>query len=197
MLAFFSVFHGLLNYLRKGLIYFWLLGLWGCKDFKNWESIYGNVLNIKFEKAMDEWAPGVLEDLGSEKLSELHFLKNITFPNKKNDSLSIINSDDDKILQLTTNLRIELKPNTNQVSVKLIGATNKQNPYHQKVTIYYETIVSMISPQAGGLQIQYRIKDIQFDKNTNKPIFKRFAIEHPVLLKKEEAQSNANVTLYY
>ncbi|WP_156933595.1 hypothetical protein [Cardinium endosymbiont of Bemisia tabaci] len=161
----------------------------GCKDFKNWESIYGNELKIKFQVAMDEWAPGVPEDLGSEKLSGPVFSIEPTFlGNKEN-------------FKLTDILKIPLDSSTNQVSFELIEATiGKQNPHHQKVTIYYETIVSMISPQAGGLQIQYRIKGIQFDKNTEKAIFKRFEIEHPVLLnsKNEGVQTHVNhVTLYY
>ncbi|CCM10003.1 protein of unknown function [Cardinium endosymbiont cEper1 of Encarsia pergandiella] len=188
MFAFFSVSHGLLSHLRNIFIYLWLLGLWGCKDFKNWESAYVDVVNIEFKKAMDEWAPDIPEDLGSEKLSELQF--HIKLPDgNKNSSLEEI-------------LNITLKSNTNQVSFELIEATDKQNPYRQKVTIYYETNVSMISPQAGGLQIRYYIKDIQFDKNSKKPIFKRFVIKDPVLRnpKKEGRHVNKeenNVTLYY
>jgi len=187
MLAFFSPSHGLLNHLQNIFIYLWLLGLLGCKDFKNWESIYEDVLNIKFEKKMDEWAPGILEDLCSEKLSELKFRTEPTFP----DNPEIFSLED---------LKIPLDSNTHQVSFELIEDTDRQNRYHQKVTIYYETTVSMISPKAGGLQIAYRIKHIHFDKNTKKSIFKDFAIKHPVLQhsKSEVAQTHVDhVTLYY
>ncbi|MGI2257643.1 hypothetical protein ACRRVD_03895 [Candidatus Cardinium hertigii] len=183
MSASFSLSSVWLKYFRKGFMHLSLLGLWGCKDFKSWESKYSDVLNIKFEKKMDEWAPDIPEDLGSEKLSELKFHTEPTFSKY--------------FKKLANNLKIPLDLNTNQISFELIEVTDRQNPYHQKVTIYYETTVSMISPQAGGLQIAYRIKDIQFDKNTKKPVFKHYTIEHPVLLHSKDEASETHVTLYY
>lgn len=171
----------LLKYLRKACILFWLLGLLACKDFKNWESRYGHEVKITFELEKDEWAPEIAKDLGSYKLSKQDFIKQ-----------PIVTDNDEKFL-LTDPLTIPLDPDANEVSFEL---KDKNNIYYHSVTIYYKRMVSLISPEAGGLQIQYVIKPIQLGtKNNKRPIFKKFKIENPVPLKEEKDKTH--VTLYY
>lgn len=178
MFAYFSFFCALRAYLRKIFMHLWLLGVLACKDFKSWESRYVGELKIQFQQEKDELAPQVLKDLGSQKLSEHRFIKEPAKPG-------------DKPIQLTDDLCVLLEPDACEV-----GFVLEDNTYYHRVTVCYEPIVSMISPAAGGLQIQYLIKDIRFDTKSNKrPIFKRATIEHPVPLKEKE--NEPHVTLYY
>lgn len=177
MFASFSFSCALRKYLRKVSMHLWLLGVLACKDFKSWESRYVSELKIQFKQEEDERAPGVLKDLGSQKLSEHRFIKTPAKPG-------------DKPIQLI-DLSVLLEPDACEVGFAL-----EDDTYYHRVTICYEPIVSMISPEAGGLQIQYLIKDIRFDtKNNKRPIFKRATIEHPVPLKEKE--NEPHVTLYY
>ncbi|TSJ81287.1 MAG: hypothetical protein NMK33_02165 [Candidatus Cardinium sp.] len=173
----------LLQYFRKAFIPFCLLGLWSCKDFKNWEATYWYEVKIKFEIKKDKQVPGVVEDLGSVRLLDLHFIKHP------------IVTESDKKFSLTNELLIPLDPAVDEVSFELESTDQR---YYQKVTICYEPIRHLISPLAGGLQIEYRIKHIQFSTKHNKSaILKEFTINNPVPLQKEKEKEKPHVTLYY
>ncbi|WP_250238403.1 hypothetical protein [Cardinium endosymbiont of Oedothorax gibbosus] len=93
-------------------------------------------------------------------------------------------------------LPIRLDPDANEVSFELEGLEN--NIYYHKVTIRYKRIVSLISPKAGGLQIQYVIEGIKFSpKRHKRPIFKEGKSENPVPLKGEREKDKTHVILYY
>lgn len=180
MFVSFPLSFALFKYFRKACMLLWLSGLLSCKDFKSWESIYGYEVKIKFEPEKEELVPDILKNLQSYKLSKLHFIK------------KPIITDEDKTVTLYS-LSLPLDPNADAVSFEL---ENENNNYHNKVTICYERIVSLIAPGAGGLQIQYTIKDVQLHTKLHKrSIFKRCTIEKFVLLKEEKEK--AHVTLYY
>lgn len=76
--------------------------------------------------------------------------------------------------------------------------TDDASYYYHKVTIYYDRIISLISPEVVGFQQKYVIKDVAFTTKAGKrPIFKTFAIEHAVPLKKAKATQTEHITIYY
>ncbi|WP_114909969.1 hypothetical protein [Cardinium endosymbiont of Sogatella furcifera] len=157
---------------------FGLLGVLSCKDFKSWESKYGNQVKIAFAPAKDKRVPGALADLQSELLSELTFYK-----------LSPLLTKDSPPFLLKDGLSISLDPNADAVSFELI---DENRCYYFQVTICYERMVSLISTEAGGLQVQYTIQEVQCNK---KDFFKKITIDGPVPLQAEKEKPN--VTLYY
>ena len=165
--------------LKKVFIFFFLVFLVSCKDFTSWKSRYDTKVIIQFKPEMDVLIPEVLKDLRSEKLEGLSFSKFILLVNQKVDNF-----------RLSKNLHIPLIADGNQVSFII----NNEEYYH-KVTIFYERVVSLISPEAGGLQQKYIIKNIEFGtKDHRRSIFKKFKIESSVPLKKGKKQ---HVTIYY
>lgn len=167
----------------KAFIPFWLLGVLSCKDFKSWDSTYGYEVNIKFELKKDEQVPEKAEDLQSHKLETLFFKKP-----------QIATSNGENVF-LKNDLTIPLNPNANAVSFEL---EDENNIYHHKVTICYERKPSLISPEAGGLQIQYTIKRIQLSTKANKrSIVKGHIITKPIPLKEDKKDTTHHVTLYY
>ncbi|MEF2232654.1 hypothetical protein [Candidatus Cardinium sp. TP] len=177
MLVSLSVFFVLLKYLRKVCMLFGLLGVLSCKDFKSWESKYGKQVKIAFLPAKDKKVPGTLADLQSERLSALRFWQ-----------LPLLTEHDAPFL-LKDGLSIPLDPNADAVSFELIDENAR---YYLQVTICYERMVSLISTEAGGLQVQYTIQGVQCNK---KDFFKKITIDGPVPLKAEKEKPN--VTLYY
>lgn len=205
MFASFSLSGLFRKYFPKGLIC--LLGMVACKDFKNWESNYPHQVEIKFKREEEPFGYYVVKDLASEKLANIQFM---TTPMLRDSNPFRLNSCE------YSPLSIPLDPNNNKVSFEVFDVeTIKANAmqvnfeppyvvrkmYHQKVTIDYEKIVSMISHQAGGLQIQYLIKKISFDTEENKkPIFKKFTIEYTDTNKNHDSKKKEpkiHVTLYY
>ena len=177
---FVAVSFALLQYFRKAFIPFCLLGIWSCKDFKNWEPTYASQVKIKFETKKDKLVPEVVADLGSVKLSRLDFKQPI-------------DTESDKNFLLQNDLSIPLDPAADQVSFALESIDQR---YYQKITICYARTPSLIAHEAGHLQIQYRITDIQFStKNNKSTILKEFTIDNPVPLQQE--QNKSHVTLYY
>lgn len=186
MFVSFSASSVLFKYLRKAFICLWLLGLLSCKDFKSWESIYDCEVKIKFESEKDEWAPQVLKNLQSAKTSKLLNESKLTAFLGNNKHIEISNN----------SLCIPLNPYADAVSFALSSLEDKGNSHYQTVTIYYQRRFSLISPEAGGLQVQYTVKDIKFSTTNNKnPFFKKFTIEDPIPLKEEKTKTH--VTLYY
>lgn len=186
MFAFLFVFctDSIYRTIRKAIIPLCLFGLLSCKDFKSWESRYTSQVNIVFKQKMDDLVPDKLKDLHSIKLASRNFLEGLIGTKKKHCSLSNI-------------LSISLNPDANQVSFEI-----EDDDYYQKVTIFYERIVSLISPDAGGLQQQYIIQNVKFcAKDNKKVIFKAFKIERPVPLVEKENFATKNtqnhVTIYY
>ena len=158
--------------------------LTSCKDLKNWDSRYDTTLNIKFQPAMDPLVPTVCQELHSKKLEALPFSKVLLKDNQKAE-----------LFYLSQTLPIPLIPDGNRVSFFL---TDDASYYYHKVTIHYDRIISLISPEAGGLQQKYVIKDIVFTNKADKrSIFKTFTIEHAVPLKIEKATQTQHVTIYY
>jgi len=154
-----------------------------CKDFRNWNSIYTDTVNIAFEQEGDPLVPNTIKDLHSEKMKDrdvfIHFLhkevkREETQLHKKTIPLSLI-PDDNK--------------------VQILVRSSDESYYHQ-VIIHYERVVSLISPQAGGLQQKYIIKSIDLEKQEGKKtIFKGFKINDAVPL--EENKHSTHVTIYY
>lgn len=170
--------------IRKAIIPLCLFGLLSCKDFKSWESGYTSQVNVVFKQKMDGLVPEKLKDLHSLKLASRSFLEGLIGAEKKHFSLS-------------NTLPIYLKPDANQVSFEI-----EDDDYYQKVTIFYERIVSLISPDAGGIQQQYIIQNVKFcAKDNKKAIFKAFEIEKRVPFVEKEnfaTKNNQNhVTIYY
>ncbi|WP_419241718.1 hypothetical protein [Cardinium endosymbiont of Nabis limbatus] len=162
-------------------MHFCLLGVLSCKDFKNWESKYGSKVQIKFEEKKDQWILDKPEDLGSIKVPD-SFLIKIKKPVYINKSFKLENG-----------LDIQLDPDADEVSFEL---EDDRHRYYHKVVICYKRTLSLISHEAGGLQVQYTIKDIKLiPKDNKKAIFKEYKIENPIPLKEEKAQTH--VTLYY
>ncbi|WP_342264980.1 hypothetical protein [Cardinium endosymbiont of Philonthus spinipes] len=173
----------LLKYFRKSFVFLWLFGVCSCKDFKSWESSYTPNVQIALVQEKDGDAPAVVKDLHSIVLEKFSWTKRPVVT--RNDSCFLFSS--------TSELTIPLNPNADTVSFEV---ENIGGIYYHKITIYYDRIVSLISPEAGGLQIQYVIKRIQLStKNTKRPIFKKYTIDNPVPLKAEKNQTH--VTLYY
>ncbi|WP_243518770.1 MULTISPECIES: DUF6452 family protein [unclassified Candidatus Cardinium] len=192
MLVSFLVASSLAKYLRKAFIGLFL-GLLSCKDFKNWESRYASQVNIKFEVEKGEFNPELPQNLQSLKIEKLF---------KENNLIAFLASDNNQLVEIKIShdsVSIPLNPNADTVSFNLASrGTKHKTMYYQTVTIRYERKASLISPEAGGLQIQYLIKEIQLHTmpNTN-PIFKRFSIESAVPLQVDTKESKTHVTLYY
>lgn len=161
--------------------------LLSCKDFKSWESRYTDQIHITFEQKKDDIVPDKLESLRSVSLKFENFQVDgdIIKDKKKND----------RSFTLENPFSIYLKPTINQTSFTIYN-----DAYYQKITISYECIVSLISPDAGGLQQKYIIKNVEFsNKKNKKTIFKTFKIENRVpSIKEDNTKLNDNhVTIYY
>ncbi|WP_339044482.1 hypothetical protein [Cardinium endosymbiont of Tipula unca] len=170
--------------IRKVVITWCLFGLLSCKDFKSWESRYLAQANIIFKQKTDNLVPEKLKDLHSVKLESRKFLV-VSMGSEK------------KYFSFSATLPIDFNPSANQVSFEI-----EDDDYYQKVTVFYERMVSLISPDAGGLQQQYTIQNVQFyTKDHKKPIFKAFKIEKPVpFVAKGNAaikDNQSHVTIYY
>ncbi|WP_243018182.1 MULTISPECIES: DUF6452 family protein [Candidatus Cardinium] len=191
MLVSLSVAAYLAKYLRKAFIGLFL-GLLSCKDFKNWESKYASQINIKFEVEKSEFNPELPRNLQRLKIEKLFKEKDLKFSASDNNQLVDIEISHDSV-------SIPLNPNADTVSFNLASRSTKDKTmYYQTVTIRYERKASLISPEAGGLQIQYFIKEIQLHTMPNSnPIFKRFSIESAVPLQIDTKESKTHVTLYY
>ncbi|MBX9889922.1 MAG: hypothetical protein K2X94_01475 [Amoebophilaceae bacterium] len=161
-----------------------LVGLIGCKDFKNWQSVYGSKINVTFKPVMDGLVPAVVKDLRSVKLNQMIFYKRIGGGSWEN--ISSLNP--------AKSIEIPLKPGENEVSVEIQG----QSGYYHKVTIHYKSTLSLISPEAGGLQQKYILTHVVLSTQPDKqPIFKSHEIESAIPLKTKEAEKTTHVTIYY
>lgn len=157
-----------------------------CKDFKNWKSSCASSLTIQFEPEKDLVVPGALKNLSSERIQKGFFV------------LSPSKDTHNKWFQLSGTQTIPLNPDANEVSF-----TIENEIYYRKITVRYERVISLISPEAGGLQQEYIVRNIELHTNTDpknpkRHLFTKFKIEQPVLRRnKDKNKHDANVTLYY
>lgn len=154
-----------------------------CKDFKNWKNSYSPSLIIHFEPEKDPVVPNALKNLRSEKIQKEFFVR---LPHKgaHNQAFKLIGTQ-----------TIPLNPDANEVEFTIESIS-----FCQKIKVFYERVASLISTEAGGLQQAYVIQDITFGTDTDpndlrSPLFTKFKIEQPVLLKKDK--NKHHVTLYY
>ena len=159
----------------------------GCKDFKNWQSSYNPEISITFKPEKDALVPAVFKDLRSEKLAGMSWHRCI-----EGGVLEKVHP-----LKQSNPMKIPLKPDQNAVAVEIRDSEAEARYYH-KITIYYKRKVSLISPEAGGLQQKYILTHVVFSTQPDKqPIFKSHEIESAVPLKTKEAEKKTHVTIYY
>lgn len=155
-----------------------------CKDFKNWKSVYASSLTIRFEPEKDPIVPNALHSLKSKKLEYQTFW--LSSPMHPSPSPGFF-------LNPTRTQEIRLDPSADEVSF-----TIENHFYYHKVTVQYERIVSLISPEAGGLQQAYVVRNIVLDSlsdGSRSPIFTQFKIAGSIPRKKDKNKDH--VTLYY
>lgn len=189
------LFHFVLSkHCAKMLIYWPFLFFASCKDFQSWDSKYTCKVLIKFESDKDPLAPQTLKSLQSALIEDRQFIKLPIYDTGQNDTINDPVSQGKPFqLRKMDSFPLNLRPDTDFVSFEV---RSMDGLYYQKVTIHYKRNISLISPDAGGLQIQYVIKSIELTTQPNKKnIVHRFAIEAAIPLK--ENTTNANITLYY
>ncbi len=159
-----------------------------CKDFKNWKSSCPASLIIQFDSEKDPGVPGALKKLSSVQIRKGYFVL-LPPPSKE---------DQNALFRLSSKQTIPLNPEANEVSF-----TIENQSYFSKIIVQYERVISLISPEAGGLQQQYRVQNIELHTSTDlkdlrRPLFTKFKIEQPVLRhSKDKNKHDAHVTLYY
>ncbi|MDD9139900.1 MAG: hypothetical protein NQ127_03145 [Candidatus Cardinium sp.] len=170
-----------------------VIGLTSCKDLKNWSSPYVSHITIEFEQKKDE--AGHLESLRTCLLQkELFYVKLDRNSKSDGDRVFVGNLEE---LQGKLENKIVLEPNVTFFSFELYNAH-----YYHKVIVTYDTVTSLISPEAGGIQRKYTIKQVALiaetvtqagSTATRKPIFCGSHIEQATLEKK----GTVNVKLFY
>jgi len=160
-----------------------MLCIFSCTDFQSWNSVYEDRIVIAFKQEEDPDVPGCPKYLTSVKLADYPMDLCPLQPAQKR-----------KEITLTKNAKwsIPLMPNENYVSFLI-----KDDYYYHRVTVFYDRIASLISPQAGGLQQKYTITRVIFTtKDGRLPIFNRYQILQATPLNTDK-QSVHHVVLYY
>jgi hypothetical protein len=179
------------------------LGVLSCKDFKSWESKYADQVIIKFEQEKDKYIPSKLRWLHSAKLKNEKFICKLPVLKRnpaKNQSAQPGAPTEELDTILVKENKLDLDPTANSVHFVVYN-----DHYYHKVIIDYERIISLISPKAGGWQIQYLIKNVRFNTENNgrKPIFKEvWNPAQSIESKNAEDKTNHNkkinvITIYY
>ncbi|AWN81378.1 hypothetical protein [Candidatus Cardinium hertigii] len=171
-----------------------VIGLTSCKDLKNWSSPYVSHVTIEFGQKRD--AAGHLASLRTCLLQrELFYLK--LDRNAKSDGYRVFMENLEKLPERLKN-KIVLEPNVTSFSFELYNTD-----YYHKVIVTYDTVTSLISPEAGGIQRKYTIKQIELIEETapqadgtpaRKPIFCDYRIKKATLKKEKRS---VNVKLFY
>ena len=163
-----------------------LLSLLSCHDFKNWQSQYTNKITIQFSPEKEPI--GVLKNLSSQAIESEFFYFNVNHNHETSDQKHAIKLQKEEV---------ELDPNKNQVSFEVYNIH-----YYSKVIIFYQRELSLISPEAGGMQCKYIIQSIQLQNdainhNKKKAIFKNKKINNTVPYKDQQRNDTTHVTIYY